>query len=317
LRARCHSLIADLGSMLIEKIWDRRNRFPIFAASVGMVTLIALADWRTEAYIALGFLYLFPIMLAAGFLPRPAIVGSGILCAGLNEMFASLEPAGRVSRLTLTTLAFAGCGLFCSELIRNRRLALETQHRLRALVETSPAAIVLVDHGGVIELVNRAAEELLVPNDGLLAGYPIARFLPELQNVLTDNSQTDLRASMQSQVHRIAGEPFAAEVWFSTYIENGLPKLAAIIADVSEEQAAGALSAPPADASTGDQQFNVRQKAVIRLVLKGLTNVQIAARLEMSTSSVNNVLRQLFAKTGAHSRSQLVRAALERYKDLL
>jgi hypothetical protein len=33
-----------------------------------------------------------------------------------------------------------GCGLFVGELVRNRRLSLESQARLKALVETSPAA---------------------------------------------------------------------------------------------------------------------------------------------------------------------------------
>lgn len=122
---------------------------------------------------------------------------------------------------------------------------------------------------------------------------------------------------MRSQVHRLAGESFVAEVWLSTYLENGFPKLAAIIADISEEQTSDNLRQPSNDTGAGDRRFNDRQKAVMRLVLKGLTNGQIASSLEMSTSSVNNILRQLFAKTDAHNRSQLVRVALERYKDLL
>ena len=40
---------------------------------------------------------------------------------------------------------------------------------------------------------------------------------------------------MQCKVHRDNGEAFAADVWFSTYKENGASKLAAIIADVSED----------------------------------------------------------------------------------
>jgi hypothetical protein len=40
------------------------------AHSMGVVLLIAVLDWRTKAYVSLDFLYLFPIMLAAGFLPR-------------------------------------------------------------------------------------------------------------------------------------------------------------------------------------------------------------------------------------------------------
>jgi len=36
-----------------------------------------------------------------------------------------------------------------------------------------------------------------------------------------------------------------------------------------------------------------------------------------SESSVKATLQQLFSKTGVRTRSQLVRVALERYKDLL
>ena len=139
-------------------------------------------------------------------------------------------------RLIFVTLALAGCGLFVSEILRNRRLSLETQERLRALVETSPAAIVILDQRGVIELVNRAAVELMVPSDVNLIGQSIATFLPDLQNALRSDRDPQLRASMQCHAHRGNGETFAAEVWFSTYKENGTPKLAAIIADVTEEQ---------------------------------------------------------------------------------
>jgi PAS domain-containing protein len=83
-------------------------------------------------------------------------------------------------RLGFATLALSGCGLFVAELVRNRRLTLAAQERLRTLVETSPAAIVAVDERGFIELANRAATDLLDPQDAQLVGNPIAAFLPEL-----------------------------------------------------------------------------------------------------------------------------------------
>jgi hypothetical protein len=56
-----------------EQFWDRANRIPVLLASIGMIVVIALVDWWTTPYVSLGFLYLVPIMLAAGFLPRPAL----------------------------------------------------------------------------------------------------------------------------------------------------------------------------------------------------------------------------------------------------
>src|SRR5579885_3676975 len=203
----------------LEWMWDERNRVPVLVASGAMILAIALIDWWTEPYVSLGFLYLFPIMLAAGVLPRWAIGLIGAGCAVLSEVFSSLDRS--FVRLTFETLALAGCGLFVAELIRNRRMSLEAQERLRALVETSPAAIVTVDERGFIELANRAAAELMAPRDGHLVGNPIAAFLPELHHALRWEEAPQFRASMQCKGHRGNGESFTADVWFSTYKEGG------------------------------------------------------------------------------------------------
>lgn len=169
-------------------------------------------------------------MLAAGFLPRWAIVALGITSALLSEAFSSLDTS--FVRLGFETLALAGCGLFVAELVRNWRMGLEAQARLHGLVETSPAAIVTVDERGFVELANRAANELMNPKDGNLAGNPIAAFLPELHHALRLEEAPQFRTSMQCQGHRGNGETFMAEVCFSTYtyIEGKAHKLAAIIA---------------------------------------------------------------------------------------
>jgi two-component system nitrate/nitrite response regulator NarL len=39
--------------------------------------------------------------------------------------------------------------------------------------------------------------------------------------------------------------------------------------------------------------------------------------MSISESAVKNTLQQLFGKTGVRTRSQLVRIALERYRDIL
>lgn len=59
-----------------------------------------------------------------------------------------------------------------------------------------------------------------------------------------------------------------------------------------------------------------RERQVLSRVLDGLSNKEIAAQLGVSEGSVKSTLQQLFSKTGVRSRSQLVRIALERYKDL-
>lgn len=60
-----------------------------------------------------------------------------------------------------------------------------------------------------------------------------------------------------------------------------------------------------------------RERQVLQYVFEGLANKEIADRLQISESSVKATLQQLFSKTGVRTRSQLVRTALENYKDQL
>ena len=298
----------------LERLWHDRSRAPVLTISGTIILIIAAVDWWTKPYVSLGFLYLFPIMFAAAFLPRWLVALLGVTCAVLAEVFSSLEPS--FVRLSFEALALAGCGLFVGELVRNRRLSLESQARLKALVETSPAAIVTVDERGFIELANRAAVELMAPREGRLIGDPIAAFLPELHHALRWEEAPQFRASMQCRGHRGDGESFTADVWFSTYKEGPVPKLAAIIADVTEEAVTGG-----ANTNTSELPeraiLNNRETEVLRLLVQGLANKEIAAQMEISESAVKNTIQQLFAKTGVRARSQLVRVALEQYRNTL
>jgi two-component system nitrate/nitrite response regulator NarL len=76
--------------------------------------------------------------------------------------------------------------------------------------------------------------------------------------------------------------------------------------------------APPAPAPEYQRKkLTDRERQVLRYVFEGLANKEIADRLEVSESSVKATLQQLFSKTGVRTRSQLVRTALENYKDQL
>ncbi len=298
----------------LDRLWEEQNRTPVLLLSGAIVLVVAVVDWLTKPYVSLGFLYLFPIMLAAAFLPRWSIALLGVVCAILAEVFSSLDQS--IVRLAFETLALAGCGLFVAELVRNRRLNLQTEQRLKALVETSPAAIVTVDERGFIELANRAAAELMAPREGQLIGNPIAAFLPELHHALRWEEAPQFRASMQCQGHRGNGESFTADVWFSTYKEGPTPKVAAIIADVTEDTGVGGSSSLASE-HRERAELNSRETDVLRLLVQGFTNKEIAGRMEISESAVKNTLQQLFAKTSVRTRSQLVRVALEQYRSVL
>lgn len=295
----------------VQDVWESRNRTRVLFISALLIFAIAVVDWLTKPYWSLDFLYLFPILLCAGFLPRWSLALLGVFCAVLSEAFSALDPAEAFSRLCFVSLALVGSALFVSELANNRRLSLEAQDRLRILVETSPAAIVTINERGLIELANDAAKQMLSANSDQLIGYPIAAFLPELHHALRWDEGPQFRASMQCPGHRRNGESFTADIWFSTYKDGATPKLAAIIAEVPE----GSSAASPEERERA--LLNERETEVMWLLVQGLTNKEIGVRLDVSESTVKNILQQLFAKAGVRTRSQLVRVALEQYRDLL
>jgi two-component system, NarL family, nitrate/nitrite response regulator NarL len=58
-------------------------------------------------------------------------------------------------------------------------------------------------------------------------------------------------------------------------------------------------------------QLTERDRRVLRMLLEGKSNKEIAADMNLSESAAKAALQQLFAKTGVRTRSQLVRVALE------
>lgn len=83
------------------------------------------------------------------------------------------------------------------------------------------------------------------------------------------------------------------------------------------------LNAPGKDEEDGkkkedeEKALTGREREVLRGVLEGHANKEIGAHLRISESSVKAALQQLFHKTGVRTRSQLVRIALERFRDQL
>ncbi|MEZ5367039.1 MAG: response regulator transcription factor [Bryobacterales bacterium] len=67
-------------------------------------------------------------------------------------------------------------------------------------------------------------------------------------------------------------------------------------------------------ATQSKARLTERDKSVLRFLVEGRSNKEIAAELSVSESAVKSSLQQLFAKTGVRTRSQLVRVALEDYR---
>jgi DNA-binding CsgD family transcriptional regulator len=277
-------------------------------ASGALVLVIAIIERFTKAYLSLGLLYSFPMVFAAGYLPRWAVVLLALICPLLSA------PSTGLDMFALEFLALSGCGLFSGECIRHHRLSTEAQERLRVVVETMPAAIFAVDARGLIEHANRAAIDLLLPRDGQLNGCPIAAFFPELHYALrsVEGPQTATRC----RAYRGNGEPFIAHASCSTYKEGPSLKLTVVIADVTEATLAVG-SSPPSGGTNNRPWLSDRESEVLRFLVHGLVTKEIAARMDISESTTKNALQQLFAKTNVRSRAQLVKVAMENYRDLL
>jgi two-component system sensor kinase FixL len=230
-------------------IYAPANRTRLIVVAGLVISAIAMVDWATKPYISLGFLYLFPIMILGGFLSRTQILGVALVCAVLQEAFSNLPENEAVVRLLFSSAGFVGTGLFISELIRNRRIAMthveelegqiklreDAEEQLRSLVESSPAAIVTIDSGGSVLLANEAAQHLLAPGGAPLQGQAISSYLPSLQTVIKTQPSRSFRTALQCTGQRNDGEVFLAGVWFSTYSTISGPRLAAIVVDLSED----------------------------------------------------------------------------------
>ncbi|MGA2813588.1 MAG: ATP-binding protein [Candidatus Acidiferrum sp.] len=241
-------LVAELA-MDFSAIYSEDNRKRFLIAAAILIVVIAVVDWRTKPYISIGFLYLFPILLVAGFLPRWQITLVALVCAVLQEFFSELPPNEAITRLVMASAGFVATGLFVSEIIRNREATLkhlqevethielrkDIEEQLQVLVESSPVAIVTLDSFGTILLANEASQSLLAPGSTPIVGQPIREFLPALHAALQTQRSRRFRTELRCRGKRRNGEAFRAAVWFSTYMTVRGPRLAAIIVDLSED----------------------------------------------------------------------------------
>jgi len=235
--------------MEFSSIYSEGNRKRFLLAGAILIVAIAVVDWRTKPFISIGFLYLFPILLVAGFLPRWQITIVALVCAVLQELFSELPSNEAITRLLMGSAGFVGTGLFVSEIIRSRQMTMahlvevetqiglrkEIEEQLRILIESSPVAIVTIDSTGAILLANEASQNLLAPGGAPIVGQPISEFIPALQAAVQTQRSQQFRTELRCRGKRNNGEVFLAAVWFSTYVTVRGPRMAAIIVDLSED----------------------------------------------------------------------------------
>ena len=227
-----------------------RTRLVILASA--LIAVVALIDWRIDLNVSFGFLYLFPMLMMGICLRRWQIAAVALLCMLLSEWFDPFawNPEAGIARDLFIFSSYIGTGFFAYESARNHRLILKHVHemeqeiewrrdaeqQLQILIESSPAAIVTLDSGGIVVRANQAAHHLLGFEPGTLAGQSINDFLPPLAAALAaTESQPSFRTTMQCSGRRRDGELFLADVWFSTYKTSSGSRLTAVLVDNSDD----------------------------------------------------------------------------------
>jgi two-component system sensor kinase FixL len=217
-----------------------------------LIVTVAVVDWRVHADVPLALVYLLPIAFAGALLTRLQIAILAAICAALAEWFDDFPwlPQTALPRDILYVCAFCGIGLFVHEVLANRRRGVlhtndlekeirarrDIEEQLDILIGSSPIAILTADSDGRILLANDAAHRLLAVDPATLPGQRIDTYLPSLLTVPAfRDGQPSFRTVMQCRGQRHDGDPFIAEVWFSTYLTSAGPRLAAMVVDTSQD----------------------------------------------------------------------------------
>jgi two-component system, LuxR family, sensor kinase FixL len=218
--------------MRLADIYSTGNRARFLLAGGLLIGAIGLLDFLTPD-VPVGFLYVFPILLIAGFVSRWELAVIAAICAGLTALFSDYPMKEALSFLMMAWIALLGTGLFASEIVRGRQQALEYEDQLRALVETSPLAILTIDANGQIILANDSAQDLLAPGDAALSGQRITDYLPLLDS-LTGRGSRAFRTELRCRGKRKNGETFVAAIWVSSAATAKGRIISAILVDLSE-----------------------------------------------------------------------------------
>lgn len=217
-----------------------------------LLVLVVLLDWAEGPELSLGVLYVLPMLPAALALRRWQILLFALLLSVCRTLLVNFpSQLDGTLRFLLGWVAYGGTGLFIAELTRRRRLEQlhsaamaeqarlrqEAEEHLRVLASSSPAAILTLDESGRVLSANDAACELLgFPPPLNLKGILISCYLPVLADALKlDPGPHRFRTALQCHGRRESGEPFFAQIWFSTYETPDGRRLAAIAVDCSEE----------------------------------------------------------------------------------
>lgn len=192
---------------------------------------------------------------------------------------------------------------------------------LSRLLEANPGFHVVGQCASASEAVNaftrtRADVVLLDYDLGEESGFNL---IAELKHRQKDAKALMVTAGMSDDVTLQVIESGASGVFFK---HNSSDNLVAAIQRVAngevwfDSSTLSSLLAKKRDNTSfrdRGRPLTARQRDVLRGILDGLANKEIAGRLHLSESSIKAVIQELFHKAGVRTRSQLVRIAIEEH----
>ncbi|MBV8438471.1 MAG: response regulator transcription factor [Silvibacterium sp.] len=192
---------------------------------------------------------------------------------------------------------------------------------LSRLLEADSRFLVVGQCATVSEAISSYSE---TPVDVVLLDYDLGeeqgtRLLPELKRRFGTAKVLMVTAGMSDATTFQAMEGGAAGIFLK---HSSLSQLVTAIERVAQGEIWLDTSAARSlfgGKSTWRERFErarpltSRQSEVLRGILDGLTNKEIAWNLKVSESSVKAVIQELFQKAGVRTRSQLVRITIERH----
>jgi two-component system, NarL family, nitrate/nitrite response regulator NarL len=169
------------------------------------------------------------------------------------------------------------------------------------ILSSSPIDVVLLDYNLgakegselLMEIKQRNSDaKVLVVTAGLSARATLLMLDRGASGIFLKHKSLD---QLISAIHRVA----EGELWLDSEMLRTL--IACRTAPVEEDHQSRVLTP--------------RQSQVLRGVLDGLTNKEIALNLNVSETLVKDTMQKLFRKAGVRTRSQLARVAIEKHAD--
>ncbi|MGE0450171.1 MAG: ATP-binding protein [Vicinamibacterales bacterium] len=223
----------------------------VLPVALGLIASLWAIEWYFQLDFSLGVFYTIPVLIASTALTRWQIVLFGLFAALARAPFTpATSGLEALLKYTMASIAYVGTGLLFVEMSNNRRRLLESLRRLqfeqkmrrraeeqlRALAESSPAAILTLGATGVVLAANRATHQMLGFAPGTLIGMSVDGNLPMFAHALKVASHDRLiRTSVTGWARRIDDHHFPIQAWFSVYGQGDERCLAAIVVDMSEE----------------------------------------------------------------------------------